>query len=198
MSVVQRCPNCGTTSSIPGECEACHDAQVRYFCTNHAPGIWLDASTCPSCGARFGEPARAAARPATPARTGSAAPVAATPRRTRSAAPARAPAATPAPPRRYSPAAPPDDGEGAWSGRMRSRRDDGERVPGAPRMPPWQQILQAVLRARYMPERGARYRERPPIERVAGGCLKRGLIGMLLLFLALGSALFVFGRALLG
>jgi len=57
MSVVQRCPNCGTTQATSGECQACHDAQVRFFCSNHAPGIWLDAPTCAKCGATLGAPA---------------------------------------------------------------------------------------------------------------------------------------------
>lgn len=52
MSVVLRCPNCGTTQATPGECDACHEAEVRYFCTNHTPGIWLDGPTCPQCAAR--------------------------------------------------------------------------------------------------------------------------------------------------
>ena len=49
--VVLRCPNCGTTRSTPGECEACHEAQVvRYYCTNHDPGEWLDEPTCGDAG----------------------------------------------------------------------------------------------------------------------------------------------------
>jgi hypothetical protein len=28
---VLHCPNRGTTRPMPGECEACHAAQVRYF-----------------------------------------------------------------------------------------------------------------------------------------------------------------------
>jgi len=55
--VVLRCPNCGTIHPEPGECAACHEAQVRYFCTNHTPGMWLKAQACPQCGARFGDPA---------------------------------------------------------------------------------------------------------------------------------------------
>jgi hypothetical protein len=55
MSVVLRCPHCGTTQGAPGECHACSEADVRYFCRNHDPGRWLDAPTCPACGARFGE-----------------------------------------------------------------------------------------------------------------------------------------------
>ena len=52
--VVIRCPNCGTTQSALGECDACHDADTRYFCTNHAPGLWLDGPACGQCGAQFG------------------------------------------------------------------------------------------------------------------------------------------------
>lgn len=59
MSVVQRCPSCGTTQAAAGECEACHEAPVRYFCTNHEPGVWLAGRTCPQCEAR----AALAARP---------------------------------------------------------------------------------------------------------------------------------------
>jgi hypothetical protein len=51
-----RCPHCGTTQSSPGECQACHEAHVRYFCSNHNPGEWFDQPRCPRCGARFGEP----------------------------------------------------------------------------------------------------------------------------------------------
>jgi len=52
--VIIRCPNCGTTQSALGECEACHEDQARYFCTNHTPGRWLDGPTCTGCGAQFG------------------------------------------------------------------------------------------------------------------------------------------------
>jgi hypothetical protein len=65
--VVLRCPNCGTTQAGRGECDACHEAQVRPYCTNHTPGRWLDALTCPQCGARFGEePSRQTAAPPPP------------------------------------------------------------------------------------------------------------------------------------
>jgi hypothetical protein len=50
--VVLRCPNCGTTQESPGECDACHEASVRYFCPNHSPGRWLDGPVCAECGAR--------------------------------------------------------------------------------------------------------------------------------------------------
>ncbi len=71
MNVVMRCPNCGTTQAAPGECEACHEAQVRYFCTVH--GSWLDGPMCPQCAvvsvpppARPRPPARAPARSPSP------------------------------------------------------------------------------------------------------------------------------------
>ena len=53
--VTLRCPHCGTTQGVLGECEACREAEVRYFCTNHTPGLWLDAPSCSRCGARFGQ-----------------------------------------------------------------------------------------------------------------------------------------------
>ena len=56
--VVMRCQNCGTTQAGLGECEACHDGDVRYFCPNHAPGRWLDEPSCSACGARVGVPGR--------------------------------------------------------------------------------------------------------------------------------------------
>jgi len=85
--VVLRCPNCGTTKASLGECEACHEAQVRYFCTNHTPGRWLEAPECKDCGARFGQPAHPRAVPLPPVTSpSSAAPASAsTPPRTGSA-----------------------------------------------------------------------------------------------------------------
>jgi hypothetical protein len=70
--VVLRCPVCGTTQNHPGECDACSDDQVRYFCGNHDPGRWLDAPTCRTCGAVFGEaprrPPTSPTRPPSPRR----------------------------------------------------------------------------------------------------------------------------------
>jgi hypothetical protein len=63
--VVLRCRHCGTTQAGPGECEACHEAQVAYYCTNHSPGRWLPAPICPQCGARFGEASPAGRTPPT-------------------------------------------------------------------------------------------------------------------------------------
>ena len=58
--VALRCPHCGTTQATTGECEACHESDVRYYCRNHTPVRWLDGPMCDACGARFGvsRPAR--------------------------------------------------------------------------------------------------------------------------------------------
>jgi hypothetical protein len=64
--VVLRCANCGSAQASAGECQTCHGAAVRFFCSNHDPGHWLDGSTCPECGARFGT-VSASAAPAAPA-----------------------------------------------------------------------------------------------------------------------------------
>ena len=53
-AVVLRCDNCGTSQSARGLCEACHEGQVRYFCTNHDPGRWLETNKCTQCGAEYG------------------------------------------------------------------------------------------------------------------------------------------------
>jgi hypothetical protein len=53
-AVVLRCANCGTTQSTQGECEACHEGQVGYYCTNHKPGRWLDGPECSQCHAVYG------------------------------------------------------------------------------------------------------------------------------------------------
>lgn len=67
--VVLRCPICGTTQNHPGECDACSEGSVRYFCGNHSPGQWLDAPQCGVCGARFGEaPKSRPEAPDTPSR----------------------------------------------------------------------------------------------------------------------------------
>lgn len=53
-----RCATCGTTQSRPGECEACFEGEVRYFCSNHNPGLWINEPVCRSCGAKFGDATR--------------------------------------------------------------------------------------------------------------------------------------------
>ncbi len=66
-SVALRCATCGTTQSHPGECEACFEGEVRYFCSNHNPGLWIDGPVCRRCGAKFGDAPRG--EPELPARS---------------------------------------------------------------------------------------------------------------------------------
>lgn len=74
--VVLRCENFGTTSATAGERQACREAEVRFFCTNHPPGNWLDTPvlsrwsrvrgpSCPSVGA-FASARSSSARTARP------------------------------------------------------------------------------------------------------------------------------------
>jgi hypothetical protein len=164
MSVVLRCPNCGTTQAAPGECQACNEAQVRYFCTNHSPGSWLEGPSCPNCAAAAAA-RRASTRPPTTA-----------PTRVRTHAPEttslrarpRASVATPAP---SSP--------------------DEDSTPLAP----WQRLLGAALRARYVPP-GVEP-DRRETKRGVGGCLRRVVFLGIFLLLALAIAIFVFARSLI-
>jgi hypothetical protein len=71
-AVVLRCENCGTTQDTEGECQACHEGQVRYYCTNHKPGRWLDGPVCSQCHAAYGRdepPPPAPPRPTKPTPT---------------------------------------------------------------------------------------------------------------------------------
>ena len=65
-TVILRCPHCGTTQATAGECDACHESEVRYHCPNHAPGLWLDGPSCAACGATVDRDPRP--RPAPPRR----------------------------------------------------------------------------------------------------------------------------------
>jgi predicted RNA-binding Zn-ribbon protein involved in translation (DUF1610 family) len=124
VTVVLRCPNCGTNGVKLGTCEACDEATLRFFCDNHKPGLWLAAARCPTCGDTFGarsEPRRATAPP--PA--------------SRPAAPVRVPpAAVPAPPRapRYeeydpAPEAPVEGWQQLLAALLRSRTLPARTVP---------------------------------------------------------------------
>ena len=183
--VILRCPNCGTSKTTPGECEACHEAQVRYYCTNHKPGRWLDASVCPHCGAAFGDPVRPAARPIPPADPPR-------PRTTVTSA---------APPRVDPPPSPPRTSAKPWSRRERERAPDRDlgasdesasvRDIRAARM---LEILRAASRSGRL-SRGATYTtpEAPLVGAVLGGCLMRFVILAMFLLIMLslvGGALF--------
>ena len=173
--VVLRCPSCGTTRAAPGECDACHEAQVRYYCTNHTPGRWLDSRSCPQCGSQFGVPDRPS--------------VAHSPIRSSSASPARPPAAPPRP----AAALPPTGGRKGYTS-WPPRGPWGRRVfPGHARetRPRSDAIREAIERR--LPDRfkeAARVRrmrdevpDLPPIW-VATGCLRPVLLMLLLFVLA--------------
>ena len=185
MSVVLRCPNCGTTQGHVGECEACSEGEVQYFCTNHDEGIWLDTPVCARCGAKFGD----APRKPTPSRMPPRIP-------TRPAgAPDFRPPARPRTPERM---AGPEFGR-----RPPPRPDDDEPVEGEvlPRTPSLGELLEEITEER------ARARERYEVEeprspwagvRVRGpglpfvaGCLFRVLGLGFLLFMAFVIFLFL-------
>lgn len=118
--VVLRCPTCGTTQNHPGECDACYDDQVRYFCSNHNPALWLEKPVCRECGAKCGEAPRR--HPVPPPRADSSPPA----RRMR-----RSEARLPIPPSEGDP--------------RRSRPRDPEAAPVAPSLA---DLLASVLVAR--------------------------------------------------
>lgn len=181
MNVVRRCPNCGTTRATAGQCDACHEAEVRFYCTDHTPGLWLDGPTCPQCHSR----AKASARP--PMTRGP-----------------RAAAAPPTPTRRSSAKAPPlavhspppDDlpEVDAWITRdppsSRLPRDTAPLSFGT-----WVDMLRAAS-SRIRSERSPASSPLPA-RRVAG-CVVRLLLFLVVAFLALVAGAVLFGRALLG
>ncbi|WP_324808417.1 hypothetical protein SH584_02905 [Sphingomonas sp. LY29] len=157
--------------STEGQCEACHEAAVRYFCLNHKPGLWLEVSTCPQCGARFGDPV---------------------PSRREEEKPVERPAVSP-PPTRRTPriARDTDSVAGPWSaGPTAEPRGTGSAHD------PFRILIGAMTAAaRARSERAARreYGETVPVRRGGGGCV--GRIFMLVLFLV---ALFLMLPILLG
>lgn len=180
--VVLRCPNCGTTRATSGLCEACHEAEVRYYCTNHTPGLWLDAPACAQCGARLGEPDLPQ------------------PPRQRSERPS-SPASTSAPRPRFRPVGRPS--ADAPPGRRETGPRAGE-THGAPReergvpVTSLQEILLAALQARRRsPPTIDATRETLRRTRSPGGCLVRFVLVMVFLFLAMVSSMFVFGGSVL-
>lgn len=176
--VVLRCPHCGTVQPAGGECEACREAPVRYFCTNHVPGVWLDSAFCAQCGARFGDPAPAREAPRPPERPAS------------------------RPPRVIEPGPAMDgvDGDvGPWGG----GGPVGRPGPGDDRRasPDLASLVAAMLGAAARSRRGRReppgYEEAAPMRRRGGGCIGR-LLMLALLLLALFLLVPVLLGALLG
>ena len=176
MSVVLRCPTCGTTQGHVGECEACSDGEVRYFCTNHDEGTWLEGPVCSRCGARFG------ARSEKPWPT-----VVSTP-------PAGAPDFRPRGARR-APGRPPEPDVGSRPPR-RSEREEPADSEVAP--PSLGELLREMAEERV--RAGARYEPEevpwaePRVRRPAfpvGGCLVRIVSLVFLVIVALVILLFV-------
>ena len=165
--VVLRCPNCGTTRAAPRECDACREAQFRSYCTNHAPGLWLNAVHCPQRGVRLGDPPKMVSPPAPTV----------LPRRAAPSAPAAVPRRAPAPP---PPAAP----RPKFSAPVRSRdADRRERTPPVidkiglldeerpMRATSWREVFSAAARARSRRLDIPPYPDATHARRGMGGCL---------------------------
>ena len=176
--VVLRCPHCGTTRGAPGECDACHEAEVRYYCTNHSPGRWLESAACGQCGAKFGDPVRPPVAPTPPSPPASVRPPLSHRRRPPTPAP-------PEPPRRAP----------RWS-RADPPPPDGRERRGT-RGPTLDDILREAARPRRIPPEAPPAPDLAPVVRGLGGCLIRSVLLFLLLIAALVIGLFVFGGALL-
>jgi hypothetical protein len=181
MSVVLRCPTCGTTQGDAGECEACSEGEVRYFCTNHEGGVWLNGPVCGSCGAKFGDPAR---KPPTP-RTSSVptrpagAPDFRPPSRRRAAEPSSEPDLARRPPRRAGPEEP----------------SESEVLPRTPSLGELlEEITEEGARGRARYEVDTPWARRPAEARRPGfplaGCLVR-IVGLVFLLIA-AAIIFLF------
>ena len=182
--VVLRCPNCGTTTASPGECQACHNDEVRYYCTNHTPGLWLNAPKCPECGAALGDPGRPPAPPPRVRRPTP--PPAASPGRKRFMPPLPEGASRPWVRRTK----PPDRDDGAAPRYGRGERPD-------PRIASWLDLLgEAASRARRVRAEATPIPDTAKVGMALGGCLMRAVFMMVLLFTAFLVFSLLFGGLL--
>lgn len=156
-SVALRCATCGTIQNQPGECEACFDGEVRYFCSNHSPGLWIDEPVCRRCGAKFGDASRTESE--LPSRS-----TPAEPRRPES----RAPKSGGVAPRPARPSRSPVSGEGS------------EEVPTTPSLADLFAVIVERTRARHKAEG---VWTRPPAELPSRGLPVMGCLGRLVLFI---------------
>jgi hypothetical protein len=188
--VVLRCPNCGTSTRTVGECDACHEAQVRYYCTNHKPGLWLDAPACLQCGAKFGDVAPLAARPARP-------PTPVDPP-TRVTSPELARRADPPPSLPKTSAGPWGRKEGRGSSDPETEASERSASLRDARAAKMREIFEAVGRAGRR-SRGATYTtsDTPSARSARGGCLMRFLLLIMFLIIVLPLLLSLVGGALL-
>lgn len=171
--VVLRCPNCGTVQPVEGQCDACHEAAVRFFCINHTPGLWLEGPACLQCGARFGDPvpSRAAPAPITPTRV--------------------APPEVGVPPTRRSAEA--DEPE-LWETGVPTRMDPDRLGPAGP--DPFRMLLGAMMsaaRARSARADHLDFEDSIPMRPRGGCCLGRLLVLSLLLIAIALLAPMIFG-----
>lgn len=175
--VVLRCPNCGTIQPVQGPCDACHEAAVRFFCANHTPGLWLEGSACPQCGARFGDPVPSQTAPAP------------------TAPPRAAPPEVGVPPTRRS--AELDEPE-LWETGVPTRMDPGR--PGPAGADPFRILLGAMMSAaRARSSRADHLEYEDPVRmRPRGGCCLGRLLVLALLLLALAVLAPMFFGAFLG
>ena len=181
--IVSRCPQCGTTQSAIGECEACHEATTRWFCPNHEPGLWLDAALCPTCGARPGVPGTRPRPTPTPTR-----PRASTPTRSTRPPPREAPPPSRAATREeiYPPETADAESE-VWTGPVYSSGDPRSRDPRFGDVPDAWRIDPAVML--------------PTAVRVVSlfGCLRRLVMIAIVLLVLFAIAFFgLFGGFVLG
>ena len=181
--VVLRCPNCGTSTSTAGECHACHDGQVRYYCTNHQPGVWLEAPSCSQCGAKFGDPVRAPKRPTPPLTPSRPSP----------------PLATPAPPVRRSP--PAKTGLSPWGRRRRVPSEEASELADERHIELRTARMLEILKAA---SRVGRPRGRDDVTPLAlsagaalGGCAMRLILLVLFLLIVFSLLLSIIGGTLL-
>jgi hypothetical protein len=165
--VVLRCPNCGTRADGGGECDACHEAAVRYFCTNHDPGSGWRAAPARAAGARFGEAAPAPKPAPAPPRPAA-----------RPAAPRAEPEFRPTPSR-------PRPTRDPWGpgGATPPRADMPSSVDAEAAARKWLEMLEGLSRRPSGRDRGGGF-ERVPAPRPRGGCIGRLLV-LLLTLLAL-------------
>ena len=171
-AVVLRCPACGTTQTQPGECDACSEGEVRYFCSNHSPGRWLDGAVCKECGVRFGDTPRS--RPELTPRAAPTTPIRETTRRAASRPPSGGDAGTPR--------------TDSWKAPSAADRDDTPDTPSLAEL--LVHTLEERERARHEAEE-VLWREpaaaAPSRSLPVGGCLVR-LVLFVLLLVALGLA----------
>ena len=181
--VLLRCPNCGTTKSSFGECEACHEAQVRYYCTNHTPGQWLEAPQCTLCGAVFGRAAPAPGPSPIPTSRSERSPTRAAPAPARPSPRTRRPDVPRTRPREET------DFDRAAPGRPDAAEPSESRRGGGVLLPGLEEMLRAAARRRVHRE-SAPDREAVPVRR-GMGCLMRLFLMALFFVLSLVAGVFV-------